>query len=147
MLKDITRNDSAAALSAATVGIAVHGGAEASLSAADVFATTAGLSPVVELVLGARRTLGVIRGNLARSLVYNLTVGTLAATGFVGPLLADPPLVDYMSSLMMRFARLDTVHRVRKLTGRPVDEVADMLVEAEGRIGLARSDVHRPIGD
>jgi Cu2+-exporting ATPase len=78
----------AAALSAATVGIAVHGGAEASLSAADVFATTAGLSPVVELVLGARRTLGVIRGNLTRSLVYNLTVGTLAALGFVGPLLA-----------------------------------------------------------
>jgi cation transport ATPase len=53
-----------------------------------VFATRAGLSPVVELVLGARRTLRVIRGNLTRSLVYNLTVGTLAALGFVGPLLA-----------------------------------------------------------
>ena len=78
----------AAALSAATVGIAVHGGAEASLAAAHVFATRAGLAPVVELVLGARRTLRVIRGNLARSLVYNLTVGTLAALGFVGPLLA-----------------------------------------------------------
>lgn len=78
----------AAALSAATVGIAVHGGAEASLAAADVFATKSGLRPVVELAEGARRTLRVIRGNLARSLVYNLTVGGLAATGFVGPLLA-----------------------------------------------------------
>lgn len=78
----------AAALSAATVGIAVHGGAEASLAAADVFATTGGLAPIVELVQGARRTLRVIRGNLARSLVYNLTVGGLAATGLVGPLLA-----------------------------------------------------------
>lgn len=78
----------AAALSAATVGVAVHGGAEASLAAADAFATAGGLAPVVELVVGARRTLRVIRGNLARSLVYNLTVGTLAAAGFVGPLLA-----------------------------------------------------------
>jgi Cu2+-exporting ATPase len=78
----------AAALSAATVGIAVHGGAEASLSAADVFATRAGLLPIVELFGGARRTLRVIRGNLTRSLVYNLTVGALAALGVVGPLLA-----------------------------------------------------------
>jgi P-type Cu2+ transporter len=78
----------ASALSAATVGIAVHGGAEASLAAADVFATKSGLAPVVELVHGARRTLRIIRTSLARSLVYNLTVGTLAAAGFVGPLLA-----------------------------------------------------------
>jgi Cu2+-exporting ATPase len=78
----------AAALSAATVGIAVHGGAEASLAAADVFATKSGLLPVVELVVGARRTLRVIRGNLARSLVYNVTVGVFTALGFVGPLLA-----------------------------------------------------------
>ena len=60
---------------------------------------------------------------------------------------ADPPLVDYLSDLMLRFARLDTVHRVRNLAGRPVVEVADMLAEAENRIGLARRDVHRHIGD
>jgi len=60
---------------------------------------------------------------------------------------ADPPLVDYLSGLMMRFARLDTVHRVRNLKGRPVVEVADMLSEAESRIGLAKRDVHRHIGD
>jgi hypothetical protein len=61
--------------------------------------------------------------------------------------LADPPLVDYLSDLMLRFARLDTVHRVRNLKGRPVVEVVDMLSEAESRIGLARRDVHRHIGD
>jgi hypothetical protein len=60
---------------------------------------------------------------------------------------ADPPLVDYLSNLMLRFARLDTVHRVRNLSGRPVVQVADMLAEAENRIGLARRDVHRHIGD
>ena len=60
---------------------------------------------------------------------------------------ADPPLVDYVSDLMLRFARLDTVHRVRNLSGRPVVQVADMLAEAENRVGLARRDVHRHIGD
>ena len=60
---------------------------------------------------------------------------------------ADPPLIDYLSQLMLRFARLDTVHRVRNLSGRPVVQVADMLAEAESRVGLARRDVHRHIGD
>lgn len=60
---------------------------------------------------------------------------------------ADPPLVDYISDLMLRFARLDTVHRVRDLAGRPAVEVVDMLAEAESRVGLARRDVHRHIGD
>jgi hypothetical protein len=60
---------------------------------------------------------------------------------------ADPPMVDYLSDLMLRFARLDTIHRVRNLAGRPVLEVADMLSEAENRVGLARRDVHRHIGD
>lgn len=60
---------------------------------------------------------------------------------------ADPPLVDYLSDLLIRFARLDSVHRVRDLSGRPVVEVADMLAEAEHRLGLARRDVHRHIGD
>lgn len=60
---------------------------------------------------------------------------------------ADPPLVDYVSDLLLRFARLDSIHRVRSLSGRPVVQVADMLAEAENRIGLARRDVHRHIGD
>jgi hypothetical protein len=60
---------------------------------------------------------------------------------------ADPPLVDYVSDLLVRFARLDTVQRIRNPSGRPVVQVADMLAEAENRIGLARRDVHRHIGD
>jgi hypothetical protein len=60
---------------------------------------------------------------------------------------ADEPLVDYVSDLMIRFVRLDQIHRVRNLTGRPAHEVADMMCEAEQRIGLAKRDVHRHIGD
>ncbi len=76
----------AAALSSAAVGVAVHGGAEASLAAADVFITREGVEPVVDLVSGARRTMDVIRRNLIFSLLYNVAGVSLAAAGIIGPL-------------------------------------------------------------
>ncbi|UCD75943.1 MAG: heavy metal translocating P-type ATPase [Phycisphaerales bacterium] len=78
----------AAALSAASVGIAVHGGAEASLAAADVFLGRPGLAPVVELLRGARRTVGVITRNLGISLLYNVLTASLAMAGLINPLIA-----------------------------------------------------------
>ena len=60
---------------------------------------------------------------------------------------ADPPLVDYVSELLMRFVRSESIHKVRNLTGRPLTEVAEMLVEANARVGTARRSVHRHIGD
>jgi Cu2+-exporting ATPase len=78
----------AAALAAADVGIAVHGGAEASLSAADVYISTPGTGPIVTLVHSARHTLRVIRRNLIISASYNLLAGALAAAGLMSPLLA-----------------------------------------------------------
>lgn len=78
----------AAALSAAGVGIAVHRGAEASLSAADVSLSRPGLVPIVELVTAARRTLNVIYRNLGASLFYNGLAAGLAVTGMINPLIA-----------------------------------------------------------
>lgn len=78
----------AAALSAATVGIAVHGGAEASLAAADVYLNRAGLAPLNELLIGADRTMGVIRRNLGASLLYNAVCASLAMAGLINPLIA-----------------------------------------------------------
>ncbi|MFM7199164.1 MAG: heavy metal translocating P-type ATPase [Myxococcota bacterium] len=78
----------AAALSAASVGIGVHGGAEASLAAADIFLTKPGLLPVVTCVEGARATLGVVRRNLVFSVGYNVLGAGLAVVGWMGPLLA-----------------------------------------------------------
>jgi len=78
----------AAALSAATVGIAVHGGAEASLSAADIYLGRSGLGPVSEVFDGAERTLSVIRRCLAVSLAYNVLAAGLAITGVVNALQA-----------------------------------------------------------
>lgn len=78
----------AAALAAADVGIAVHGSAEASLAAADVFLSTPGLGGVAGLLNGAKRTVRVIRRNLAVSLAYNAVGVALAMTGVLNPLLA-----------------------------------------------------------
>ena len=60
---------------------------------------------------------------------------------------ADPPLVDYVTDLLVRFVRQEVVFRVRDLKGRPLIEVTEMLAEAEKRIGDARREVHRHIGD
>jgi Cu2+-exporting ATPase len=78
----------AAALAAASVGIAVHGGAEASLEAAHVFATRTGVQPIAELIAGAGRTLRVIHANLAFSLVYNVVAAGLTLAGAISPLWA-----------------------------------------------------------
>ena len=78
----------AAALAAATVGVGVHGGAEAALAAADVYLGEPGLAPLVRLLDGSERTLGVIRRNLVFSLGYNAVAVTLAMMGLMHPLVA-----------------------------------------------------------
>lgn len=78
----------AAAIAAASVGIAVHGGAEAALASADVYITKPGLRPVVLLFDGARGTMRVIRRNIAFSLVYNVVGIGLAVSGMINPVIA-----------------------------------------------------------
>lgn len=60
---------------------------------------------------------------------------------------ADPPLIDYIADLLVRFVRSDAVYRIRSLTGQPLAQVAVMMGEAEKRVGDAKRDVHRHIGD
>jgi Cu2+-exporting ATPase len=78
----------AAALAAATVGIAVAGGAEAALTAADVFVVRPGAARIAELLEGSRRAMRVVRRNLAFSLGYNVIGVTLAMSGLLNPLVA-----------------------------------------------------------
>lgn len=78
----------ASAIQAADIGVAVHGGADVSVVAADIFTTRPGLGPVVEVLAGADEVMRTIRRNLALSLLYNVSAISLAAAGFVGPLLA-----------------------------------------------------------
>ena len=60
---------------------------------------------------------------------------------------ADPPLLEYISALLARFVHTDSIYKIRNLGGRRLEEVAQMLIEAEARMGDARREVHRHIGD
>ncbi len=80
-------NDSAA-LAAATVGIAVHNGAEASLAAAPVYLGKEGLRPILELLQISKSTAATMRVNMVISLAYNTLAASLAALGWINPLVA-----------------------------------------------------------
>jgi hypothetical protein len=61
---------------------------------------------------------------------------------------ADPSLTDYLSLLLSRFIHVDSLHRLHDAAGRRLEEVADMLMEAEALPqGRTRREVHRHIGD
>lgn len=60
---------------------------------------------------------------------------------------ADPPLTDYLSEMLVRFVHCDTVYPFRDLTGKQLTEVVELAVEGEARVGEARREVHQHIGD
>jgi hypothetical protein len=62
---------------------------------------------------------------------------------------ADPHLVDYLSLLLTRFVHLDAIHRFRDATGKRLEEVVEMMIEAEAlpATGRTRREYHRHIGD
>lgn len=78
----------AAALAAADVGIAVRGGARASLAAAPVVIGHGRLQGVLELTSGAARTRRTIIRNFAISISYNIVAVVLAMSGLITPLIA-----------------------------------------------------------
>ncbi len=59
----------------------------------------------------------------------------------------DPPLIDYLSDLLIRFVRADVVDGIRGVTGRPLMTITEMAAEAKQRLGEARRELHRHIGD
>ena len=60
---------------------------------------------------------------------------------------ADPPLVDYLVDMLVRFVRIDALHCIRNSEGKRLDEVAEMLAEAEERTARPQREVYRHIGD
>lgn len=80
-----------------------------------------------------------------RRLFAGLTEQTFMSTLGVG----DPPLVDYLSTLLSRFVHMDAIFRLHSSNGKPLHEVADMLFEAEALppAGRTRREYHRQIGD
>src|SRR5207244_12063682 len=62
---------------------------------------------------------------------------------------AYPTLTDYLSILSSRFLHFDAIYRLRNAAGKRLEEVAEMVIEAEGLPpeGRTRREVHRHIGD
>ncbi|WP_417847646.1 hypothetical protein [Thalassoglobus sp.] len=60
---------------------------------------------------------------------------------------ADPPLIDYLSDLLVRFTRLDVIFKVRNIVGQRLEEVAEMIMEAEHCHNNPKAEIHRHIGD
>lgn len=61
--------------------------------------------------------------------------------------IADTRLTDYLTDLLLRFVRMESIFKVRDLVGRRLEEVAEMMVEGDQRQGKPRREVHRHIGD
>jgi hypothetical protein len=61
--------------------------------------------------------------------------------------LVDPRITDYLADLLVRFVRSDAIFRIRDVTGRRLEEVAEMLIEAEQRAAKPQREIHRHIGD
>lgn len=62
--------------------------------------------------------------------------------------LADPQLTDYLSNMLSRFIHVDALHRLHSVKGKRLEEVAEMMIEAEELPeGRTRREVHRHIGD
>ncbi len=79
----------AQAMQAAGVGIALKGGIESALEAADIYiATGDGIEGFYRTLRGAQKLKGIIYRNLTFSLLYNVIGATLAIAGYVTPLLA-----------------------------------------------------------
>jgi hypothetical protein len=63
--------------------------------------------------------------------------------------IGDPRLIDYLAELLSRFIRMDELHRLANAQGRRLEEVADMMLEAQSlpAEGRTRREVYRHIGD
>jgi len=75
-------------LSAADISVAMGEGAQLAMSRADFILMSGSLSVVVDGLNIARRTMRIIRQNLAWAVIYNLSALPLAAAGMVPPWLA-----------------------------------------------------------
>ncbi len=63
----------------------------------------------------------------------------------------DPTLVDYLSELLTEFIHTDRICAIRDPRGRPIDQIAEMLMEVDrarpSRTATRVRAVHRHIGD
>lgn len=65
--------------------------------------------------------------------------------------LCDPQVADYIAELLCEFIHTDQIYALRDRAGRPIREVAEMLMQLDAPSGVGERDhrrtIHRHIGD
>ena len=85
--------------------------------------------------------------NKSNSPVHRYFAGLAESTFQTRLGVVDPLLIDYVSDLLIRFIRFDGIQKVRGVSGRPLMSVTEMAAEAAERLGTAKRELHRHIGD
>jgi Cu2+-exporting ATPase len=97
-------------LAAAQVSLAMGGGTQLAHASADMVLLSEQLPHLADAIRTSRRTLSIIRQNLAWALVYNLVALPLAAAGWIAP---------WMAAIGMSTSSLVVVVNALRLRGRP----------------------------
>jgi P-type Cu2+ transporter len=107
-------------LAGADVSVAMAGGTPLAQTSADMVLLGESLEPLAEGVTHARRTLRIVRQNLAWAAAYNMTALPLAATGFIAPWMAAIGMSASSLLVVLNALRLSRSPRLAHPAAGPV---------------------------
>ena len=114
------------ALAAADLGIALQAGTDAARSAADLTIMTNDPRAVADGIALSRRTLGIIKGNLAWAFSYNAVALPLAVTGYLSPTYAAVAMASSSFLVVANSLRLRQFHSLKHANSIPVNSDANL---------------------
>lgn len=119
------------ALAVADVGIAMGTGAASSILAADGVLAAPSVAPVSSAIHAARAARRAVRGNLVRSVAYNVVAVGAAALGWVNPLVAAVLMPLSSGLVLWGSSRVEVA--VRRAERATPGAEADPKVDPEGK--------------
>ena len=127
----------AAALASADLGMAMGGGTDAAIGAADITLVREDMLAVVDAIRLTRRTLSTIRANLVWAFGYNVVTVPLAATGWLNPMVAAAAMSASSVLVVTNSLRLRAYAPGGRRTGTPPAPLTshDSAATEHGRTG------------